>query len=102
MGKLQELWAELNPYFDIEQQQWYIEARQGAYDAVRDGNYIKFHFLDIEQMHDLEKTATYKKLLERNISCNVGYDYLCFISVSYDFKNRRPRRNNSRKELILD
>ena len=47
MGKLQELWAELHPYADIEQQKWFIEACQGAYDAKRDGNQIKFHFFVI-------------------------------------------------------
>ena len=102
MGQFQELWAKEHPYADIEQQKWFIEACEGAYDAKRDKNEIKIHFQNVDSMFDLEQINNYKRLLERNISCNVGYDYLYYISVSYDFKNRRPRRKNSRKDLILD
>lgn len=102
MGQFQKLWAEIHSYADIEQQKWFIEACEGAYDARRDGNEIKIHLYDVESFSEVEQTPNFKRLEERNISCGAGYDYLYYIRIGYDFKNHRPRRKNSRKEIILD
>ena len=100
MGSLQRLWADAHPYMDIDGQKWLVEAREGCTEVRRVGSEIRIYF----ESHELTK-ACLEKLQARNISSTIGWDGCGweFVSVGYDFRNRRPRRDiHTKEEIILD